>query len=580
MADLPLLRLHNLRARSDHVCSFLRQAEISRLSLARKSFYQLVRPILYRHPNITTYTSLTRFQRTITQATYMGKVDFQWSSRDCLDQTRTLDLTIDPTTDTAKDVSPPPAIMISRIIKAIVRRCPNLEISLCFEHCHCSLTPISMLGQEIFPRVTKLIIYIGSQEPDGSYTVELHTQSRRRRPSCWPNAQFWRPFVNGECFPDCKNLEIRHYWAAKPPANASLISNTGNLGGRDYPFAYSHTRDRITDKDISIGNTRGLKKLETILLESTPELSSPLLMQLLGNPDSVATHLETLDLRYCDLDEETISNLLYHAPPNLKHLVLICHTRPAGNYTSGQHMDPHSIYQNHGETPHLCPLIRDLAKRLVHLEFAAPTICRELFFDDIERQSLRKNGIRTRMGNHYGLIEAPEQLDTALIRETVEACRKDKKIKYRNDRVNEAVTACKFKSGSTSISSSLFGGSATTNSATTRAQSETELILDGEEESRQRLIEGSKTRWFRRYIAWRSLCDQNDTWAEMQLGAEMEEKGIEWVLASECWFPLSSSPSKADNFIRHDPPRCKSAFEWKAVKRPRPGSGSGGELRL
>ena len=442
----------------------------------------------------------------------MGKADDQWSKRDCLDQTRTLDLTIDPTMNNGE---PPPAILLSHMIQAIIRRCPNLEITLRFAHCHCGLTPISDLTKHTFPRVTKLIVHVGNTEPDGTHVAVPAGHRRPIRNCCLPNADFWQPFVNGDCFPDCKYLEIRHHWATTPPANASLKIRAGVNS-----FGDSYSRHRHLGTAPSIGATGGLKKLESILLEATPELNSPLLMLLLGNPNSVAAKLTTLDLRHCELDEETMSKLLYHAPPNLKHLTLIC--RPRRTYAYDD-LDP----------PHLCPLIREFAKNVVHLEFASHSICRELFFDDLERESLRKSGITTRIGNHMGQIEGSENLDTVLIRDTIEACRRQKRTKYRNERVEQAISAAKAPSSSTSTSTSLFGVAANANDAALKARRDIEFTLDDEEESRCRLIEGSKTRWFRRFIAWGSLCCSTDTWAEIQLAADMEEKGIELIVASE-----------------------------------------------
>lgn len=511
-----------LTIHSNHVCSFLRQSEVSRLSLAAKPVYELVRPILYRHPKITSFTSLTLFQRTIIQATYMGKVDFQWSTRECLDQTRTLELTIDPTIDSARNNGEPPAaIMVSRMIQAIVRRCPNIAITLRFAHCQCEFTPISRLESETFPRVTKLMVYVGRHEPDGSHTHDPNDPRRRNRIRCCPNPAFWRPFVNGICFPDCKSLEIRHFWATTPPDRASLDlkkNHRGDYGGDDIGFYDPHG---IQSGDgPTIGATDGLKRFESILLESPPELNSSLLMQLLGNPKSVASNLARLELRFCNLNEETISNLLYHAPPNLKHLVLL-HSNQSYHSYSRQ------------ARPHLCPLIREFAKNMVHLEFAAPTICRELFFDDLERLSLRQSGIATGIGATGGVIEGTNKLDTHLIRDTVQACRKQKKTKYRNGRVKEAITMAKAKTNSASTSSSLFGGSPNQNNIATRAHRDTEFLLDEEEEQRSRLIEGSKTPWFRRIVTWQGLCSNDDTWAEIQLAADMEEKGVEWVVVSE-----------------------------------------------
>ena len=105
-----------------HICDLLKQSEISHLSLSTKLIYRLVRPILYRNPQIESYASLTRFQRTITQATWMGKVDHKWSSQDCIDQTKFMDLLIDPNRDSARNRGQPPAaVMISRMLQAIAR---------------------------------------------------------------------------------------------------------------------------------------------------------------------------------------------------------------------------------------------------------------------------------------------------------------------------------------------------------------------------------------------------------------------------------------------------------------------------
>lgn len=244
-------------------------------------------------------------------------------------------------------------------------------------------------------------------------------------------------------------------------------------------------------------------------------------MQLLGNPDSVAVNLSKLELRFCNLDYQTISKLLYHAPPNLKHLVLLCwdHDRDLHGYDAT-------------ECPHLCPLIRNFSKKLVHLEFAAYTVCRELFFDDLEIRSLRQNGVTTGLGTKGGAIEGQGKLDIHAIQETVQACRRQKKSKYRTGRIKEAVMTAKAHSEG-KATSSLFGGGSSANLSAARAQREMEALLDEEEGQRTRLIEGSKTPWFRRIITWHGLCNPNDTWEELQLAAGMEETGVEWVVASK-----------------------------------------------
>lgn len=393
----------------NQICTFLGQWDISRLSLATKAIHQLIRPILYRYPSITSFTSLVLFQRTITQATYMGKVDNTWSARECLDQTKTLNLTIDPTKGSAQ------AVMLSRMIQAIVRRCPNLSITLSLEHCQCAITPVSVLIDETFPRVIKIAVYVGRNDPDEPLDpVELR---RRKHNACSSNTDFWKPFVDGNCFPDCRDLEIRHYWAKAPPVNASLdLTRTHEMvdilhGSQRDPISsrYRYRNHGVAAQHVTavpqIGSTSGLKNFEKILLECPPELNSSLLMQLLGNPNSVATNLAKLELRFCQLDMETISKLLYHAPPNLKHLVLLC----------PEDYDDFDDLAHH-ERPHICPLLRDFSKQMVHLEFAAATVCRELFFDDLERETLRNNGVMTGLGTSGGAIEGHEKLDTHAVR--------------------------------------------------------------------------------------------------------------------------------------------------------------------
>ena len=442
----------------------------------------------------------------------MGKSDHNWSTQECLDQTVTMDLTIDQIKDSARNYgNTPSAILVSRSIESIVRRCPNLAITLRFAHCQCQSTPVSSLGSEAFPRVTKLILYLGRHDPDGIYG--------RPRTTCVPNAKFWRPLVNGVSFPDCLSLEIRHYWAACPPTHATL-----DLQKRYSNYPTNHGRgflDFQLHPSQMVGPTKGLKKFESIMLECPPELDSLLLMQLLGNPDSVAVNLAKLELRFCNLDYETISKLLYHAPPNLNHLVLLCCDNER---------------KNHGydvlEQPHLCPLIRDFGKKLVHLEFGAATICREVFFDDLEIKNLRQNGVATRLGTDGGAMEGHDKLDTHAIRETVQACRGVKRSNFRAGRIKEAIAAAKAQRGR-KVSSSLFGGGAGANVSIARAEREAEALLDEEDEQRARLIQGSKTTWFRRVIAWHGLCHPNDTWEEIQLAADLEETGIEWVVASK-----------------------------------------------
>ena len=452
----------------------------------------------------------------------MGKIDRRWSTHESLDQTRTLNLTIDPTKN---DGQPPPAVMISRTVQAVVRRCPSLSITLTFAHCQCLLSPVSALETENFPGVTKLIVYVGEHDPEDS-----RGNDREAKP-CQPNAKFWRPFVNGMTFPDCKKLEVRHYWATVPPGNASLdlmkvYPPYDPYDGRPLYGGPRGSPSGVSTTDQHIGSTAALKRFQSIVLECPPEINSPLLMQLLGNPDAVAVNLTNLELRFCNLSYETYSKLLYHAPPNIQRFVLLCCDTRGFNHHHSAHYE---------KIPHLCPLLRAFSRRLIHLEFGAQRICPELFLDDVEKQSLKNHGIETAIGFDGGAIDNDfGDIDSHAIRETVRGCRKQKRAMYRNDRIREAITAAKSTVRANSSSNSLFGSSEASdaNKIAIKCKRDTEALLDEEEEKRSRLIKNSKTPWSRRAIAYHGLCN-SETWAEMQIGAEMEEKGIEWVLVSK-----------------------------------------------
>ena len=522
----------NSRIYRNHVCSFLEQSEVSLLSLTTKAVYRLVRPILYYRPKITSFSSLTLFNRTLIKATYLGKDDHRWSTRESLDQTRYLDLTLDPTRDSARNNGqPPPAILISRILQSIERRCPNININLVFAHCKCDATPVSNFGDESFPRVKKLVLYVGNYDPQ-----ETHPRGRTR---CLPSLKFWNPLFDGMTFPNCRSLEVRHFWATAPNERASLdISESCGLtyndvaDGRVSHGSRAHFRHRylpntkLSSLQGSIGSLDGLEKVENIVLEYVPELSAAILMQLLGNPKSSAANLTSLELRFCNLGDEVIAQLLYHAPPKIKRLVLLCrngHEDPSlGGPDSTAFEKP----------AHLCPLLRRFGKGLTHLEFGAGQICRQLFFDEDEMESLRRDGITTCLGSGRGSMGDGQQLDHLALQETVERCRQGKKIKEREERINEAFVEAQLGVKGASSPKSLFGGTSKLSVDESKIRRSMEAMLDDKDECRKRLIEGSKPKWFRRLIAWEGLCCQSDTFEELQSAADMEESGITWVLAS------------------------------------------------
>ena len=82
-------------------------------------------------------------------------------------------------------------------------------------------------------------------------------------------------------------------------------------------------------------------------------------------------------------------------------------------------------------------------------------------------------------------------------------------------------------------SQSLFGSGPKRPLDIRKIKRDAETVFDEEEAKRERLIEGSKEIWFRRFMAWRGLCGVGGIFEELQIAADMEEDGITWVLASK-----------------------------------------------
>ena len=448
------------------------------------------------------------------------------------------------------------------------RRCPSLDVTLQFAHCRCGAAPISVLESEEFPRVKKLVLYLGKHDPE-----ETHL---RRQDDCTPSAKFFRPLVSGMSFPDLKVLEVRHYWATIPPAGASLEIEDQCDASDSYSDCY----------DV-IGHSDGLKKLESIMLESPPELNSAVLMQLVGNPKAVASNLTALDLRFCQLDQTTLAQLLYHAPPNIKRLSLFCGLHNAGNH--GYHRQrlygrrPIMSRVNNGtinpkqdsDDTHLCPLIRQVSTRLERLEYGATQVCRQLFFDDDEIHSLREDGITTKIGGNGGQSTESEKLDTHAIEKTVRAMRKRKRTITLEARVRERLDELN-SSDHPLDPHSVFGASSKPANRESNIRRELESLLDEEEAQRQRLIHRSSRRWSRRIITWESLCGFGDTWEEMKLAAGLGEQGVEWVLASKSTtYACPIVTRLANRPTRQGASRRKPAYQRRAGHRTRLRAGSG-----
>ncbi len=281
--------------------------------------------------------------------------------------------------------------------------------------------------------------------------------------------------------PDCRSIEIHHWWASPPPKGTSILHQA--MQSEYFPPFPTQTE--------SLGLLDGLAKLEKISLESPPELDSTLLVQLLGHRDPLASHLRHLELRFCNLDLAVIAKLIQQASQSLTHLTLLL----------GGRTDTSSYYRE--EPPHLCPLIREFSKNLVCLEYAAPTLCPAIFYDSDELQEIRKNRGTT------------DGSDTYAIRESVLNCRRRKNTRYHKKRIEKALQESGGKSRS-------------------HIETSTELLLGREEEDRKRTIQNSRSKWKRKLISWHRTCTLQP-WTEIQQGADLAEAGVEWTLASKTY---------------------------------------------
>ena len=344
-----------------------------------------------------------------------------------------------------------------------------------------------------------LVLYVGKYDPE-----ETH---RRVQDRCCANTKFWRPFVDGDTFPDLKSLEVRHIWATIPPETATL-----DLTPLIHAGLYRNPPPEL------ILQSDGLAKLETIRLESPPELDSMIFRQLVGNPKTSAANLTRLDLRFCFLNNDTIAELLYKAPPGLRHLSLICGLPDNRDVLSMKTEEP----------THLCPLLREYSKRLERLDYASNRVCQQIFFSEEEIGSLEASG-----AIHYGALgtvqDMAAEVDSYAIKATIQGSRQKEKKASRGRSVQEAIHKAAASPGSR-----LSGQTSISGIQEARVRHDTEMRLDDEEEQRRRLIGRSDKEWMRRIISFGSPCRFGEPWAGMQAGADLEEEGIEWVLASMC----------------------------------------------
>lgn len=501
--------------------------------MINKSTYQLFRSILYERPRISSYPALVLFNRTLTQATYLGS---QRSSEQLSNQTRSLSIRIDHGSGHAHHNDALPAVLLSRMLHSIERRCPDINIYLDLIRGRCLTNPVMNFAQESFPRLKRLQLYVGNHDPE-----ETH---QRNLDECGVNPYYWSPFFDGVTFPQLTALHVRHFWAVCPQSSASLDledhckwsnSHGGFIYGNGLGGRRGHNKPNLAPhRQPAIGSLEGLEKLESLKLEYVPELDASILTRILGNPRSSAANLTTLELRFCNLEEAMLERLIIHAPPKLVRVVLLCRRPDQLISSTWEHV--------HSRRPevHLCPLIRRFAKNLVHVEFGATRVCKQLILEETEIANLRQEGI----------IEGPEKLerrlDASAIEQSVRTCRTKARIVAREARINRSILndgIC----GDARHNDKMAIGKETqricTEQHATTMRWEIERELDAEEEERNRMIKDSNTPWFRRYVSWEGSCSGSDRFEELQIAADMEEKGIVWVLAGRYLCPLTHGGS-------------------------------------
>lgn len=385
---------------------------------------------------------------------------------------------------------------------------PEVEISFRFLNWLCRLESVSTSSIDVFPRVTKLEVYLGKNPAvHGSISVG----------PCRPGSALWSSYLGGVRYPDLKSIKIHHYWAEPPPPDANLFDQARSCRYPSRPVTSDSTRwlarrARLDPLEQTAESYRGLEKLEEIFLESPPELDSVQLMKILGNTVSKASRLQKLNLRFCSVDLQTISYLLQQEVKTLTHLTLLI------GYADSEGGSQYPHYQRE-PPPHLCPLIRQASKNLVYLKYAAPHVCRDMFFTDGEIDALCTVGLTSNMDGWEEDRDFEARFDRPAIESLISQYRVYRSQSARERQVNEAIAQARADGGRQGDSN---------------VKLDTELRLDREEEARNRTITDSKVPWKRSIIGWSGVCKRSGPWTELQVGASLEERGIEWTLTGIC----------------------------------------------
>lgn len=348
-------------------------------------------------------------------------------------------------------------------------------------------------GTAVFPRVTKITLFLGTHGAD------FNDPGFRPSPQqhCRPNASFWRPFLNGDSFPDLRSVKLHHYWARNPENSENILAQATT----DYESIrnrYFHLSNRHGEEAEQLGPCFGLEKLQEIFLESVPELSPSLLGQILNNQVSKAHNLKKLDIRFCSLDADTLNFLLQQQIDSLTHFTLFV---PASTYSP----------IGDSQAPHLCSQIVSFCKNLVYLKYLTSHICHDLFLSEQEKGILKETGLSAQLMDNSG------EVDRHAIRQVLEEHRGKQARLRREQRLSESLAKARVDNPGIYAST-------------------LELELDQEEEKRKRLIAESKTPWRRSIIGLKGICGRDGRaaqWDELEELANMEEAGVEWVLTSK-----------------------------------------------
>jgi len=298
---------------------------------------------------------------------------------------------------------------------------------------------------------------------------------------CGSNVNFWRPYINGTSFTDCRAMELNHYWSAPPchPVPLITIANHANRKESYGGLGIEHTRSKL-------GTLTGLKKIESLSLEYVMELDESVLQTIFRS--RMAESLKILELRYCNIDHVVLAELMEGALPILTHFTFLDRMESARAESSR-----YALAQNDPSTAHLCPRIRDFGKNLHHLDFAVPYVCRDMFVSGPEVEVLSRAGIATDVGTPEGEIAVGMSLDRHAIQQVLSEHRQKQSRLRKRAFVIQAVSEAKASNSATGTGPK--SGASSTQIIELNAARDAEYSYEQEECKRARTILETKGGW-------------------------------------------------------------------------------------